>query len=332
MKIVVLHDDTPPTARPDELDGLVQVREVSQALEALGHEPVAMPFTLNLQSAADRLRRLDPDLVFNLVESVEGHGRLIYLAPALLDALEFPYTGASTDAMYTTSNKVLAKRLLSAGGLDTPAWMSRGGELAGHCEFPGRYIIKSVWEDASVGLDDSSVVDADDERTLADAIQSREARLGGEGFAESFVEGREFNISLLQDGDRATTLPVAEIRFDDFPPDKPKIVGYSAKWDEASFEYTHTPRSFEMDRRDAEWMDRLAPAALRCWDVFGLRGYARVDFRVDSVGRAWILEINANPCLSSDAGLMAAAGRAGISQTQVIERIVSAARLRTPVA
>jgi D-alanine-D-alanine ligase len=66
----------------------------------------------------------------------------------------------------------------------------------------------------------------------------------------------------------------------------------------------------------------LSRNALACWRLFGLGGYARVDFRVDSSGRPWILEINANPCLSPDAGFLAAAGRAGLDATRVVERIV----------
>jgi D-alanine-D-alanine ligase len=62
--------------------------------------------------------------------------------------------------------------------------------------------------------------------------------------------------------------------------------------------------------------------ARRCWPLFGLRGYARVDFRVDESNQPWVLEINANPCLSPDAGFVAAASQAGLSYRQVVERIV----------
>jgi D-alanine-D-alanine ligase len=62
----------------------------------------------------------------------------------------------------------------------------------------------------------------------------------------------------------------------------------------------------------------------RCWHAFGLSGYARVDFRVDAEGRPWVLEVNANPCLTSDAGFVAAAHQAGWSQRDVVARIVAA--------
>ena len=56
-----------------------------------------------------------------------------------------------------------------------------------------------------------------------------------------------------------------------------------------------------------------------------LRGWARVDFRVDGSGRPCILEVNANPCLSPDAGFAAGLERAGIAYPDAIARIVGSA-------
>jgi D-alanine-D-alanine ligase len=66
----------------------------------------------------------------------------------------------------------------------------------------------------------------------------------------------------------------------------------------------------------------LSRLAIACWHHFGLRGYARVDFRVDGHGRPWILEVNPNPCLSLDAGFAAAIERAGMTYDEAIGRIV----------
>jgi D-alanine-D-alanine ligase len=118
--------------------------------------------------------------------------------------------------------------------------------------------------------------------------------------------------------------------FVDYPVEKPKIVGYAAKWNSNADEYHATQRRFPA-LSDPE-QHALQDVARRCWTLFGLRGYARVDVRLDRQGVPWVLEVNANPCLSRDAGFVAAALEAGIRYRQVIEMILHAAmRPRLPV-
>jgi len=186
----------------------------------------------------------------------------------------------------------------------------------------GPCILKSVWEDASVGLDEGSVIQPENMEQLREAMNRRREKGGGEWFAEAYIEGREFNLSLLAGSNGPEVLPAAEILFEDYPPGKARVVGYRAKWEEDSFEYQHTPRCFAFPAEDRALLDQLVIIAKHCWQLFGLRGYARVDFRVDRAGRPWVLEINANPCLSPDAGFAAAAQQAGLSYTQLIERIL----------
>jgi ribosomal protein S18 acetylase RimI-like enzyme len=121
-------------------------------------------------------------------------------------------------------------------------------------------------------------------------------------------------------------LPPAEILFEGYPPQTLRIVGYRAKWDESSYEFQHTPRRFDFPPEDAALLSRLQGLACQCWQAFGLNGYARVDFRVDAGGQPWILEINANPCLSPDAGFAAALQAAGVTYPTAIDRILADAR------
>ncbi len=136
------------------------------------------------------------------------------------------------------------------------------------------------------------------------------------------MEGREFNLSLLASDGRPDLLPPAEMVFRHYPADKVKMVCYRAKWEETSFEYRHTARSFDLGAADAALLEELERLAMACWDLFNPRAYARVDFRVDSEGRPWILEVNVNPCLSPDAGFAAAAEHAGLSMETVVRRII----------
>lgn len=323
MLALILHDDVSwDSAAPDQVDALVQVETVRVALAEMGYSAVVMGLSMDLAQLVESVRQVRPHLVFNLVESLGGRGKLIHLAPAVLDTLGVPYTGSKIDAVYTTSNKVLAKKLMAGGGIPTPDWFSMADLRAGLVRPAGAYIIKSVWEHASLGIEAESVVSAESPKELLDHAIRRKDKLGGECFAEAYVEGREFNLSLLAGERGPEVLPPAEIVFDGFPSGGRKVVGYRAKWDAESFEYRHTPRCFDFPSADEPLLRRLKEIALRCWDLFGLRGYARVDFRVGRKSGPLVLEVNANPCLSPDAGFAAAADRAGLSFTKAVERIV----------
>lgn len=324
-KVAVLYGAVAADAAPDEQDVLVEVAAASRMLAALGHVPVAVPLTLDLEAARARLVALKPAFVFNLVESIEGQGRLIHLGPALLDSLGLPYTGAGHDAMFLTSKKTQSKRLLVASGLPTAPWWEPPADFSASLtqdgpDFAGPYIVKSVWEHASIGIGTDSITG--DPKKLSAICKRRQKRLGGEWFVERFIDGREFNIAVLGGPSGPTVLPQAEMTFVNYPAGKPRIVDYEAKWDEDSFGYNNTVRRFDFGPEDAGLLASLKEISLGCWTAFGLTGYARVDFRVDSAGNPYVLEINVNPCLSPDAGFVAAAARAGLSQEQVMTSIL----------
>jgi D-alanine-D-alanine ligase len=117
-------------------------------------------------------------------------------------------------------------------------------------------------------------------------------------------------------------MPPAEIVFEYYGADMPRIVDYAAKWEKNTFGYQHTVRRFDFPPADQPLLAALAVLAMRCWEAFGLGGYARMDFRVDAGGRPWVLEVNANPCLSPDAGYAAALAQAGLPFTEAVRRIM----------
>ncbi len=143
-----------------------------------------------------------------------------------------------------------------------------------------------------------------------------------EYFIEEFIEGREFNLSITGKPGDYKIYPVAEMIFENFPEGKEHMLGYRAKWDEQSFEYTHTCRKFNTLIPEPVLHDALIAAALKCGETFQLCGYFRVDFRVSADGQPLVLEINGNPCISSDSGFIAAVLEGGQTVTEAIGNIV----------
>lgn len=317
----VLHGWVPPNAPADEQDTLVQVGLAADALKRLGFEPVPVPVTLDLEAMAQRLGRLRPAIVFNLVESIGGAGRHQYLPTSVMDAMGVVYTGCGTAALFETTNKLVAKRRLMEAGIATAPWLDADGA---HGKPAGKLIVKPVWEDASIDIDADAIVNGP--AAAIKRMAGMQARRGGEWFAESFMDGREFYLALLESPGRALDdpllLPAAELRYVDFPPGMPRVADYASKWNKTSFAYKHTPLSLDIEETVAPLIARMGETAHKCWRLFGLRGYARVDFRLDPKGEPFVLEVNANPCLTPDSGFAAMLGKAGLSFDQGIAMIV----------
>lgn len=315
-RILLLHDAFADASRPDAGDTLLEAEAIARPLDELGYDARIEPVDGDLTGLERLLAESKPRLVFNLVESLDGKGRLVDRVPALLESRGVPFTGCSATAIGITSDKLLAKQQLNRAGMRTPAVFAPGAD-------DGPWIVKSVWEHASLGIDDSSVVRG--AQSVPRVLEARRADFGGDWFAERFVAGRELNVALIAVAGGVRSLPVAEIRFEGFPADKPSIVGYAAKWHTDSFEYRNTVRNFAVEGELASRAERLAS---QCWELFGLAGYARVDLRVDDEGTPWVLEVNANPCLSPDAGFAAALATAGITYSAAIGWLVEDALRR----
>lgn len=333
--VVLLFNRVSANDSISELDVLRQCSAVESSLLRLGHQVHRLDCTLDLAATRRHLQQLRPDVVFNLVEALGGTDQLMGLATLLLESLGIPFTGASSLAMQLTTRKPLAKQRLSELRIPTPAWLlpsdANWRGLIADRSTPGKALVKAASEHASLGLSEDSVKACHSPHLLTELQQhiiaaSRE--FGTPFFAEEYIHGREFNLSLLGGHDEPQVLCPAEIRFTGYAEDRPRILGAAAKWQEDSVAYQQTIRSFSYGIADQPLLDELGALARGCWMAFGLAGYARVDFRVDADGQPWVLEINANPCLSPDAGFAAALDQSGISWDHAVQRILSDA-LRT---
>jgi D-alanine-D-alanine ligase len=268
------------------------------------------------------LRASRPDLAFNLVEDVGGFSCREPEVPLLLESMAIRYTGSAGDALALAADKLACRARLAKRGLP----VARGGSLKNASDplprvaFP--VIVKASREDASHGLSAASVTcdESSTRRQVAFVVETYQQP----ALVEEFLPGRELNVSLLDGGVGPITLAVSEIDFSRLPPGAPRIVDYRAKWVTGSPEDRGTVPCFP-DDLDPSLRTTAEGLSVGAWHALGLRGYARVDLRLDAQGEPKIIDVNPNPDLSPDAGLSLAARRAGLSHQALVARIVKTA-------
>ena len=317
--VVVAFGTPNPEPRPDELDTLIQVEAVVEVLRNAGWVVQTQPFVPEQWREWEPFRNSSSIVIVNLVEAVEGKGELASWAASLWESLHIPFTGCGSEALRWSGNKLLARHKLRQAGLPIiPIW----GEVPLPTPETPRWIVKSITEHGSLGLSQQSVVSDHD---VPSVLFQQQQSLGRSWFAEQYLPGREFNVAIFETRSGPKVLPVAEIVFADWNPKAYRIVDYAAKWDPASEEYARTQRYFLRESDEPRLFGSLQQLALQCWHLFRLRGAARVDFRLDDKGTPRILEVNANPCLSPEAGFAAAAKQAGLGYPECIEELLNAA-------
>jgi len=316
--LAILHQAVDENSLPDEIDVLIQAQEISEVLKDLGYSVRISP--VEDMKFADEIAE-NCDGVFNLVETLKGKAVNSHLVPLILEFMNIPFTGSGSSAIAVTTDKILTKSVLYANGIPTSKWCARN--ISGDFE-EGTYIFKPVSEDASLGITSENVCVVKDMKMAQELIVKFQKRYRLPFFCEKYISGREFNVSVVGiNGSPKVFHPAEMIFLGDH--EEGKIVDYDAKWNEDSENYRNSIRTFSNAREDRELFEKLEDLTCRCWELFGLVGYARVDFRVDENGNPYILEINANPCLSSDGGFAAAVLNGGFSFPDIIRIIVSEA-------
>lgn len=316
-KIIIYHTFVDKNSRPDDLDVLVEAEFVLKNLKKLGYSSKILPFICDIKRIKSEIKKIKPEFIFNLVESINGTDSLIYLASSIFDCLKVSYTGCPTRALFQTSDKLITKKILNRNEINTPKYLSLNNYNKVNIKKGEKFLIKNAKEHSSIGIDEKYLILFEDKKEIIKALKEKS---GEKYFAEQYIDGREFNISLL--GNPVRILPIAEMKFNNYGKKKPKIIGYRAKWDKKSYEYKNTKRNFNFKKDEEPLLKNLKDICMKCWEIFGLRGYARIDFRVDKNDVPYVLEINVNPCISPDAGFIAAAERAGLGHNRIIEEII----------
>lgn len=322
LRVGVLYNAATQSVRGEEVDYIsaVEVLEqkqiVEDALERLGFQYQSFVLEDGVDLLISALRFFNPDVVVNLCEGAFGDSHLEMNVACLLELLGIAYTGSPPLSIGVCQNKGLTKDILRASGIPTPGYqvLNSLDEWGGRIAYP--LFVKPLKEDASLGISRESLVSNDSE--LRSRVEYLIDRYKQPALVEEYVEGRELNVSILGN-ETPQILPISEIVFR-FSEDRPKIVDYAAKWIRESEEYRGTLPTCPADLERAA-RKKVEKTALKAYKILNCRDYARVDIRLRN-NVPYVLEVNPNPDISPDGGLVRSLKAAGIPFEEFVQRIV----------
>lgn len=324
--LVLMHPDFIP---PDSIEGMSDEQiapfkteyDVCSALRDMGHvvEPLGVSSDLGvIQQAADRFH---PHLAFNLLEEFAGVGVYDAHVVSYLESIRLHYTGCNPRGLMIAHDKALSKMILRYHRIAVPSFavfpMERKVRRPKKLGFP--LLVKSLTEEGSVGIAQASIVYDDDK--LAERVDFVHRTLGTDAIAEEYIDGRELYVAVLGN-DRLQTLPTWELLFPKLREQAPRIATGKVKWDQKYQKkiglVSGPPKSMP------EGMDnRLKRLAKRIYRALSLSGYARMDLRMTSEGKVYLIEANPNPQLAYGEDFAESAEAADLSYEAMLQRILN---------
>ena len=276
-----------------------------------------------------KLSTLRPDLVFNVAEGFGGVSREAQI-PSILEFLRIPYTGSDPLTLATCLDKARTKEVLKHHGIPTPHFslISEMSELAGaYVKYPA--IVKPLHEGSSKGIRNSSVVQNWDElwKEVGTIIET----YSQPALIEEYLDGKEYTVALLGNGEEVQVLPIVELNFDHLPPGVRRIYSYEAKWiwdrPESPLEIFECPA-----RMPAALQHDIETLCCRAFTVLRCKDWCRIDVRLDAAGKPNILELNPLPGIlpkpEDNSCFPKAARAAGLSYAQLIQTVLHGAARR----
>ena len=300
--LVLYNQPVLPPDHPDHAAEIDVVETVGEVVDSLPPEQYVVDQFAYARDPQLLLRKLAdwrPDAVFNLFEGEADRSETEIYNAALLEWAGVPFTGAGSFGQAIARDKIRTKYLLQGAGIPTPPFQVVDRPPAGPWPHPWPAIVKPAYQDASIGIDQQSVVTSQAE--LVARVAHVFDRFGGPALVEQFIPGREVLLHLYDDpaDGRLVVTPAAEIVFE-FTPDQGlwPIYSYPGKWDPESAEYlgSRTVGGVVLPSPLRERAVEMCEAAYR---LVGLRDYARLDLRVTPAGEPYVIEVNPNPHLNS---------------------------------
>ena len=323
--MVLVHDYLVP---PEDVSGhdLMTVpwkteHDVTTSLRHMGHEVRIVGVKDDLTVIRRALAEWKPHIVFNMLEHFHELGAFDHNVVSYLELLRVPYTGCNPRGLMLARDKALSKTLLSFHRIPVPdfAVVRVGRKVTRPRKLSFPLIVKSLTQEASIGISQASVVDDDDK--LRERVAFIHASIGTDAIVERYIAGRELYVGIIGN-QRLQVLPVWELRLSKMPDDAYRIATERVKW---SYKYQ---RKYGIKQGAAKLADdlglRIQRFARRVYRTLDLSGYARIDFRMDEQGKVFVLEANPNPQLSYGEEFAESAEHAGLSYEAMLQRILNA--------
>lgn len=315
-----------PFFEVDDMNPIEEYELLAKRLTTIGYKAYPLNIADDITILVKDVKKNKPDVIFNFIELYKETSTLEMSAVGVLELLRIPYTGAPPMTLSNCQNKVLAKRMLSVKGIQTSRFKmikTLSQKYEHDLKFP--IIVKPGFEDASVGIENDSVVQ--NEAALKARIEHVLIQYSQPALIEEFIEGRELNVAVM--GDKTPkALPISEIDFTEMPDHLHNIVSYQAKWDPYHEAYHKTipicPAHLPADVEAA-----AKSTAIKAFRVMGCRDYARIDMRLTKDNQLYVLEVNPNPDLTEGAGFMRSAEAAGFTYVGALKEILRLAMLRS---
>jgi D-alanine-D-alanine ligase len=297
--------------------------DVVSTLRANGHDVKPLGVQHELKPIKDEIDTYKPDVVFNLLEQFHGETAYDQNVASYLELLRVPYTGCRPRGLMLARGKDISKKLVSYHRIPVPAFavfpMGRKVQRPPRLGFP--LIVKSLSEDASLGIAQASLVNDDQE--LVERVKFIHERIGTAAIAEQYIDGREIYVGVLGN-DRLRVLPVWELNFGELARGANPIATEKVKHDPRY----QKRRGIEIGPADGlspELQSRIKSTVKRICRTLELDGYARIDFRLTADGVPYFLEANPNPEIAKSEEFAQAAQHDGLPYPDLLNRILGLA-------
>lgn len=294
--------------------------DVVKTLRDCGHEANACGILDDLLVVREAIAESSPHIVFNMMEEFDGVAQFDQNVVSFLELLRARYTGCNPRGLMVARDKALAKKVLAFDGIRTPAFavFARGQAVRRPKELTFPLIVKSLTEEASLGISQSSIVY--DDASLAERVQFLHEHVRTSAIVEQYIDGRELYVGVLGNR-RVDVFPVWELRFPKGP-SGPRIATRRVKWN-AAYRKRHGITSGHAKDLPPATEEEARRVAREAYRMLGLNGYARMDLRLSEKGEVYFIEANPNPHIGDGEDFAASAAEAGLGYDELLERILS---------